>query len=416
VAAFVDGTEVATAEVQDVHGGKVALCVQDGAAEFDDVAVRPVSETAAPGWVELDGTVPRFAGTLDRDTWAGTALQWGADARVPGLFWRRGRFLGDFSLDFQCDLAESVRGPASLALLLAPAEGMAGRGYRVGLRAVAGAAPGTYEVELAAEGQVAGRAVLTAGVRPDVELRRVGSRLQVCVVGREALGCEVAAPTAWCSRLGFQAVGFRPRLSGLRLQAGSVLDYCFDRAPVDWWVGSGTWDLAVRWPCTPEWSWLAGESRQVAALWHKRAFVGDLLVDLHVGPRTVDHGDGQSPREICRAFNLVLCGDGQDVRSGYSIVVGADPTGVGATLSRNGHCVASNPAYHMVSDAHNQWLNVRAEKQGAMVRVWVGDQCILAWEDPEPLPGGRLAVWTADNAIMIPRVTIYHRTDAGAAG
>jgi len=249
---------------------------------------------------------------------------------------------------------------------------------------------------------------VTAGIDPLLELKRVGGRLQVLVDGQEALACTLAGPASRWPRLGFVAEGFRPRLSGLRLAAGNVLDYCFDRAPADWWVGSGTWELAVRWPCTPEWSWLAGESRQVAALWHKRAFEGDLLVDLHIGPRTVDHGDGQ-PREICRAFNLVLCGDGKDVSSGYSVVVGADKAGAGAALSRNGQVVARNPAFRILSDAHNQWLNVRAEKQGATVRVWVGDQCILAWEDPDPLVGGRVAVWTDDNAVMIPRVTIYHQ-------
>jgi hypothetical protein len=262
-------------------------------------------------------------------------------------------------------------------------------------------------VELSRQDASVGHREITAGAEPVLELRRVGLNLQAWVDGREALTCPLAPPAGQWLQLGFQATDFRPRLSGLRLQAGNVLDYCFDRAPVDWWVGSGTWDLAVRWPCTPEWSWLAGESRGIAALWHKRAFDGDLLVDLHIGPRTVDHGDGQ-PREICRAFNLVLCGDGKDVTSGYSVVVGADKGGVGATLSRNGQVVARNPAYRLFSDAHNQWLNVRAEKQGAALHVWVGDQRILSWEDPDPLPGGRLAVWTADNAVMVPRVTIYH--------
>ncbi len=54
----------------------------------------------------------------------------------------------------------------------------------------------------------------------------------------------------------------------------------------------------------------------------------------------------------------------------------------------------------------------RAEKLGAVISLWVGDQQVLSWEDPDPLPGGRLGVWTEDNAVMIPRVTIYHREGA----
>ena len=51
-----------------------------------------------------------------------------------------------------------------------------------------------------------------------------------------------------------------------------------------------------------------------------------------------------------------------------------------------------------------------------VVRVWVGDQCVLTWDDPDPLRAGHLAVWTRDNAIMVPRVTIYHRPETGIAG
>jgi hypothetical protein len=423
ISAFVDGLSAATAEERDLPGGKVGLCLRDGEAEFDDVLVRPAAEAQGPEPVELDGAVPRFAGTLDRDTWAGTALQWRADPAVAGLFWRRGRFHGDFALSFRCALGERTAGPASMALLLAPPEGAPEGTYEVTLApavpaatAGEGGARSEHEVAMTARGQSAGHCRIRAGPEPVLELTRIGGRLQVLVDGQPALECALAEPVGNWSRLGFRAEGFRPRLSGLRLEAGNVLDYCFDRAPADWWVGSGTCELAVRWPCTPEWSWLAGESRQVAALWHKRPFAGDLLLDLHVGPRTVDHGDGGGPREVCRAFNLVLCGDGQDVHSGYSIVVGADKDGAGATLSRRGEVVAQNPVYRILSDAHNQWLNVRAEKQGATIRVWVGDQCILSWEAPDPLAGGRVAVWTQDNAVMIPRVTIYHSREAGTAG
>jgi hypothetical protein len=226
---------------------------------------------------------------------------------------------------------------------------------------------------------------------------------------------SASGPARQLTRLGFLATDLRPRISGLRLRAGNTLDYYFDHAPTDWWIGSGTWELAVRWPCTPEWSWLAGESRGVAALWHKRRFMGNQTLDLHVGPRTVAHSENKHPREICRAFNVVLCGDGKNVNSGYSFVVGTERNGSGVTLSRNGKVVAREPAYRIYSDAHNQWINVRAQKDGNEIRLWVGDQRILDWHDPNPLPGGRLAVWTKDNGIMIPRVTVYYE-NSGMGG
>ncbi|MBT3381845.1 MAG: hypothetical protein HN742_08930 [Lentisphaerae bacterium] len=423
VTAVVDGRTVATAKDTVLHSGKIALWLRDAAAEFDDVEVRPVTKEPTVTSVELDGSVPRFAGTMDRDTWAGTALQWRADPLQPGLFRRRGVFHGDVDLAFTCDFGERTTGPLGMALLLTTPEGDRDTGYALSLRPTsqaaqraAGVSQATYDVELAREGVAVDTCRVTAGVAPILVLRRVGERLLGAVDGKQVLECATVASPGGLSQLAFQATGFRPRVSGLHLRAGNVLDYCFDRAPTDWWVGSGTWELAVRWPCTPEWSWLAGGSKKTAALWHKRQFVGDMTLDLHVGPRTIDHGDGRA-REICRAFNVVLCGDGRDVGSGYSFVVGADKNGTGATLSRNGKVVAREPAYRIFSDAHNQWINVRAEKQGAVVRLWVGDQRVLVWEDPAPLSGGRLAVWTKDNAIMIPRVTVYYaESPTGRAG
>ena len=431
VSAAVDGERVAAAEEKVFPGGRVALTVRDAHAQFDDVEVRGLqiaggSDQSAIRNLQsqiLDGGVPRFAGTLDRDTWAGTALQWRADPGAPGLFWRHGRFHGDFSLAFRCRFDGAAGAPgvtaagqhAAMALLLAPETGGPEGGCRLTLRPVGKSlssevpAQCAFALELARPGAPATRCTMTAGEHPLLELRREGDRLLALVDGRQALACPAAAPPAHWSRLGFLATGFRPRLSGLALRAGKVLDYCFDRAPTDWWVASGTWELASRWPCTPEWSWFAGESRQVAAIWHKRPFTEDVLLDLHVGPRTVDHGEGRGPHEICRAFNAVICGDGQDVRSGYTFVVGADKAGTGATLSRGGREVARSTAFRFLSDAHNQWLNVRAEKQGVAIRLWVGDQRVLSWEDPDPLPGGRVGIWTEDNAVMIPRATIYHQ-------
>jgi len=427
IAAGVDGESIASAEERTLPGGQIALYLRDGQAEFDDVEVHPAAEDEVGALAKLDGSVPPFAGTLDRDTWAGTALQWSPERDTPGLFWRRGRFYGDFELAFRCDLGEGLAAPAggsaganapgpaqpSLALLLSSEAGGAVDGYEVTLRApgkVVGApdsgAQYAYSVELARQGEVVKRAEVTSTSSPVVALRRVGASLRALVDDHQVLEAPLEQAAGELSRLGFLATGFRPRLSGLTLSAANVLDYCFGSAPTDWWVSSGSWTVSSRWPCTAEWSWFGGQSEQVAAIWHKQRFAGDITLDSHVGPWEIDHGDG-TPREICRAFNMVLCGDGEDVHSGYSFVLGADKAGAGATLSRAGEVVARNPEYRIFSDAHNQWLNVRAEKRGPLIGLWVGDQQILSWHDPDPLPGGRVGIWTEDNGIMIPRVTIY---------
>jgi hypothetical protein len=416
--AVLDGRDLVSAKDASLGSGKVALLVQDGEAEFDDMAVRPPLAATGPKLVELDGTIPRFAGTMDRDTWAGTALQWRADAVHPGLFWRHGDFLGDVDLSFACDFSKELAPSAAMALLLAPATGDADSGYSLVLHPATSPVATKqerYDVVLNWHGQPVTKRSVVSGARPALALRRIGSDVVGFVDDHEVVRHSASGPARQLTRLGFLATDLRPRISGLRLRAGNTLDYYFDHAPTDWWIGSGTWELAVRWPCTPEWSWLAGESRGVAALWHKRRFMGNQTLDLHVGPRTVAHSENKHPREICRAFNVVLCGDGKNVNSGYSFVVGTERNGSGVTLSRNGKVVAREPAYRIYSDAHNQWINVRAQKDGNEIRLWVGDQRILDWHDPNPLPGGRLAVWTKDNGIMIPRVTVYYE-NSGMGG
>lgn len=405
VSAALDGQWVLWADENSFPGGRVALYLKDCRSEFDDVEVRAATGEEAPALVELDGSVPPFAGTLDRDTWAGTALQWRPVREEPGLFWRRGRFHGDFELSFQCNFGEARAADPSLTLLLTSELEAPGDGFAIAVAPRRGERE--CSVELTGRGRRR-RTTVTASASPVVTVRRTGGALTALLDGRPLPDIPADEAAGELSCLGFRAQGFRPRLSGLELRAGNVLDDCFDRAPTPWWVSSGEWAISSRWPCTAEWSWFGGRSKEVAAIWHKRRFEGDIIVDSHIGPWEIDHGDG-TPREICRAFNLVLCGDGEDVNSGYSFVLGADEAGSGATLSRAGRVVARNDEYRIYSDAHNQWLNIRAEKRGRQVGIWIADQPILVWEDPEPLPSGRVGIWTRDNGIMIPRVTIYYQ-------
>ena len=46
-------------------------------------------------------------------------------------------------------------------------------------------------------------------------------------------------------------------------------------------------------------------------------------------------------------------------------------------------------------------------KRGPVVSVRVWDSEVLRYEDPDPLSGGRIALGTQNNGVIIPRVTIY---------
>ena len=73
-------------------------------------------------------------------------------------------------------------------------------------------------------------------------------------------------------------VGAMPDLKNVEINTGNVYDYTFASAPTDWWVQSGVWEMTNRWSCSPQWSWFGGRSEEIASVWNKRKFSGDLSV------------------------------------------------------------------------------------------------------------------------------------------
>ena len=426
--AAVDGAPLLRAEDSTFSSGMVALHVRDVSARFDDVCVQPSVAVARPE-VVLDGGTPRYAGAIDVDSWAAPSTQWEPDAEMPGLFRRHGRFYNDVKLAFRIRPFETPAAngnstlplptqnwttapdaPRGLTLILDGDGPPRESGYALVLRpgTPSGDGRAAYQVELFRQGKVVARADAAASHTPEVALQRQGRRIVGLLDGRAVVEVADADPPVGAMRLGFLAEGFLPRLSGLRVQAVHVLDDTFDEAPVDWWVGSGSWELSNRWSCTPDWSWFGGISSDVAAIWYKRQFASDVAVDFYVGPRMVDRGQDR-PKELCHDFNAVLCGDGADVMTGYTFVAGAGEDAITAKLLRRGQVVATNEAFRTYTVAHNRWFRMRAERRGAEVSLWMEDTRVLSWTDSDPLPDGYAGIWTRDNGIMIPRVTLYYR-------
>ena len=143
--------------------------------------------------------------------------------------------------------------------------------------------PRGLALELRHQGRAIGRASVPASEGVSLSLRRAGTRVLGLVEDRVVLKAPYAGGGG--GRVALRAVGFRPRLSRVALWAANVRDYTFDTAPVDWWVGSGEWDVTNRWSCTPDWSWFGGYSPEVAAIWHKWPLRGDVVLDLTRRPR-----------------------------------------------------------------------------------------------------------------------------------
>ena len=403
VAAFVDGTRVLAVQDTTFTGGLIALHAQDCQARFDDAQVEPSAAPETAG-LRLVGYVPEFAGAIDVDSWAGPATPWEADALVPGLFWRSGAFYGDVGLRF--DLPALPEG--GQATLLLDGDGQTpDAGYTLNLRRVGAGA----HVQLRRAGKVLGLVSAPAGKECTLSLRREGTQVVGLIDGAIVVKAPyVAGPGR--NRLAFHVAGFRPRISMIKAWSANVRDYTFDSAPVDWWVGSGEWDVTNRWSCTPDWSWFGGYSADVAAIWHKQALEGNVTLDFYAGPKMLGKaGGGQGKSERFAAFNAALCGDGRNVESGYAFVAGANDAG--ARLLRKGQLVAENRQFQWFSRVHNRWGNIRAQKEGGRLRLLVEGQVVIEYNDPQPLLGGYAGVWTRNNAVMLPRITMYFEKATG---
>jgi hypothetical protein len=190
-------------------------------------------------------------------------------------------------------------------------------------------------------------------------------------------------------------------------------DYPFASGPTDWFAAKGTWDLTTRWPCELSWTFLGGVGSDNPVLWSKHNYRGDIVLEFFAGlqaqpeyPRYPRPGD----------INATICGDGRSLGSGYSFVLAGWNNSRSAIL-RNGEIVAETPDVVFANTEpvrgdgmafHRGWSRVRAEKLGNRVRFWVDGRPILEYTDPDPLPGGRVALWSFYNGLMLGRARLWY--------
>src|SRR5205823_763726 len=95
-----------------------------------------------------------------------------------------------------------------------------------------------------------------------------------------AYGGFLASPAAHAAgEIGL--TGTVPDLKNVDVQSPHVYDYTFSTAPTDWKIQSGVWEMTNRWSCSPGWSWFGGRSDEVAAIWNKRKFSGDVSAQMY---------------------------------------------------------------------------------------------------------------------------------------
>lgn len=420
-----DGVELLAAEAPDLAHGKIALWVAGPqAVAFDDVEAYSGPRDAQKPVVlsyeaqSADPAAQAFVGDQYMQEWADERDQWVASA--DGV-WHAGYYWGDVALSWE--LAEAPRDQAQLHICV-PAGANT-------FSPPSGVTAGCHlELAPAADGQLAltllegdqsrvQKTVPMPQLPASVTLRRVGDTIEALVGSEVVASCKATIPAA--GKVGLTAPGARRQVGGLAIVSRNLIDSTFRSAPTDWTVGSGEWGVSSRWACTPRWSWFQGRATDLASIWTRRRFTGDVVVEFFAGI-PMDQPWAPFYRHPGN-LAVTLCGSDGTPGSGYSLVF----AGWGNSASgifRRGELVAKVPGVVMpdILDSlggtsgrdeahklHDEWWRLRAERIGRTVRLLVDGRLAASFDDPDPLPGGAAGIWTLEQGITVARARVFYQ-------
>ncbi|MDA1138412.1 MAG: hypothetical protein O3B01_07485 [Planctomycetota bacterium] len=203
-----------------------------------------------------------------------------------------------------------------------------------------------------------------------------------------------------------QAVTSKEEL--LATSGKSHYGYTFFRAPSDWWRSTGRWDAYSRWSCRPEWSFFAGTDDQLALIWNKRRFPGDICVDIYAANPMVTM---RPPFYGETSLNLTICGDGENPFSGYTVSMGGWNLPVTNLYRQDKVVAASTEAIIPVSKPsgyHREWFHLQLARRGERVSFSFEGKQTFEFEDPKPLKGSRVGIWSLESGVSIARAQIKY--------
>ncbi|MEW6357651.1 MAG: hypothetical protein AB1696_15070 [Planctomycetota bacterium] len=396
----VDGEPLFEEWDTDLEGGSVGLLAESTpSALFGEVKVDFRGERSA---------MPTLHEAFSREStmadWASVKSDW-QDVRNDMLGdvvfqtnWNRADFPGD--VDFEIRYIPAPAPDAQLRMILAGD----GQDFLSGYSLVVHVEKNVMKCDLWRQDQVVARGEIgppgdVAGLRFERRGRYIAG-----LIGRRLIVKHRDERPLPGQGLGYCTLKADINKKNIDIFSDHVYNYLFQEAISDWRVAGGTWEVSNRWQCDERWSFFSGRSDRLAAIWNKKEMKGDITVEFFVGPK-MDQDRGRK-YEYVSDMNVTICADGKDLTSGYSFIFG----GWLNTRSRimKGDKVLAERFKRIPSELniHRQWFHIKAKRSGTHLSFYVDNELVLECDDPEPLDGGRVAIWTYNNGIMVSRVRI----------
>jgi len=423
-----DGTKVEALEAAGLRG-RVGLwaAAQSGQAS---ARFRAFKLSFLPEPEPLATMNAVFEDETSMDAWNSANCEWfvnpqGDAGGLPvKLFWHRSQFPGDVEVSLEPH--EIAAGPYEIALSVAKDGRGGNNGYVFRYAAGSPGAKDRNSIHLALlrQGEEVARAELKLedlkGLS-SLTLRRAGAYLVAEVNGKPELTWRDPEPLSGSKIAFYHSAAVQVGLDTVKIVSGSFIDEKFSRAPVEWrTAGFAIAEVTNRWQCDPRWSFFSlkndRKAGNPAVLWSKRLYAGDVTVELFAGNK-MEQERGR-PYTYARDMNITIGSDGADLTKGYTFMFGGN--GNTATyIYRNGVLVKEFPlAIPTEMQFHRAWFFLRVERKGGRLAFRVDHggpagnymaalpEHDLVYEDPSPLGGDHVAVWTYDHAIMIGRLRI----------
>lgn len=403
--AYIDNDLVLDALEPTSPTGQVGLFSEGpSGASFDNVVVWFVDP--AP---ETPPITEQFAAEATMANWAGPLSEWMyVRGQQPRLYLTKRTFYGDVELSM---LLPTLTESTNLSVVLCSDPDALNDAYRLAL--TPGPGPGTFDLRLTRAGTelCAGTAEMAPDGENALRFGRRGPHLFVAV--NDNIICQAKDPSPLRAvRVGLQVQSAYVRLTRAQVRSTHVCDYTFSQAPTDWYAQRGTWATTDRWPCQRGWAWLAGTRDVVPILWSKRAFTGDVTVELYAAmvmdlPRSPGYSH---PSDI----NVTICGNGRDVSSGYSFIY-AGLNNTASMIMRKSRLIAKNESMRFINprsnntNFHRHWFYSRIEKRGSHISYHVDGRLVAEFDDRDVLQGGHVALWSNNNnGLIIARARISY--------